>query len=204
MILRTLVCLGFLASGLASQPVDKTAAGAAAVHRSASNTDNKDIKLGEDEAGCRDSALLPRVPGCSIIQCDSKEAGSLDIQVGLSTDGAVIKESMDGGSEVRYYLCSPKLSLAYLVKASDSALSKAGYKIVFNGKDEDDQPLVTGVRDTQWIQISTYMYNEYSAYILSSMKVPAEQAASKARVDKMKNQNGEQSGNKLDAVLSQN
>src|SRR3981081_795070 len=27
----------------------------------------KEIKLGEDEAGCKDSELIPRIPGCNII-----------------------------------------------------------------------------------------------------------------------------------------
>ena len=42
---------------------------------------DKEIKLGEDEPGCKDSELLARIPGCSIIQCDSKpEAEGVDIQ----------------------------------------------------------------------------------------------------------------------------
>ena len=176
MILRLLACIWLLAFCLAGQTA-ATSPAAGAARRSLKDLDNKDIKLGEDEAGCKDSTLLPRMPGCSIIQCDTKEADSLEIQVGVSTDGAVQKEAMDGASEVIYYLCPSKLSLSHIAKASDGALSKAGYKIVFNGKDDDDQPLVTALKETQWIQISTYMYNEYSAYILSSVKVPAESQA---------------------------
>ena len=129
---------------------------------------------------------LPRIPGCSIIQCDTKESDTLEIQVGASTDGAVQKESMDGSSEVIYYLCPSKVTLSHIAKLSDTTLAKAGYKIVFNGKDDDDQPLVTALKDTQWVQISTYMYNEYSAYVLSAVKVPPEsQATSEALAEEM-------------------
>ena len=144
-----------------------------AARRAGHGLENKEIKLGEDEPGCKDSTLLPRIPGCSIIQCDTKEADTLEIQVGVSTDGAVQKEAMDGASEVIYYLCPSKVTLSNIAKTSDTALTKAGFKTVFNGKDDDDQPLVTALKDTQWVQISTYMYNEYSAYVFVGLQGPA-------------------------------
>lgn len=184
MKLRILACLWLLTVCLAAQTAATSPV--ASARRVAKEIENKDIKLGEDEAGCKDSTLLPRVPGCSIIQCDAKEADTIEIQVGVSTDGAVQKEAMDGSSEVIYYLCPSKATLSNIAKTSDGALTKAGFKTVFSGKDDDDQPLVTALKDTQWVQISTYMYNEYSAYILSAINVPAEsQATSEALADEM-------------------
>lgn len=181
MIFRLAASLGLFALCLVAQ----NAASPAARH-SPKDLETKDMKLGEDEAGCKDSALLQRVPGCSIIQCDAKDGDTLEIQVGASTDGAVQKESMDGATEVIYYLCPSKVTLAHIAKVSDTALAKSGYKIVFSGKDDEDQPLVTALKDTQWLQISTYMYNEYSAYMLSAVKVPPEsQATSEALADDM-------------------
>jgi outer membrane protein OmpA-like peptidoglycan-associated protein len=178
---RFLACLCLLAASLLAQ----TAAPANA-RRSAKAADSKDIKLGEDEPGCKDSALLPRIPGCSIIQCDTKDEDTLELQVGVSTDGAVQKESMDGASEVIYYLCPAKVSLGGIVKTSDAALIKAGFKTAFNGKDDDEHPLVTALKETQWVQISTYMYNEYSAYIVSTVKVDEEsQAPTEALAEEM-------------------
>src|SRR5437879_2195906 len=123
------------------------------------------IKLGEDEPGCKDSALVPRVLGCSIIQCDTKEADGLEIQVGAIADGGIQKESMDGAAEIIYYLCPTRLTLPMIAKLSEGALSKAGYKTVYFGKDGDDFPLITMLKENQWIQVSTYMYDEYYAYI---------------------------------------
>jgi outer membrane protein OmpA-like peptidoglycan-associated protein len=148
--------------------------------------ENKDIKLGEDEPGCKDSTLVPRLAGCSIIQCDSRETGTLELTVGASTEGVIQKELMDGPNETLYYLCPSKLSLPAIVKQSDAALVKAGFKTVFNGKDDDDQPLVTTLKENQWVQVSTYMYNEYSAYIVTTVQdTPDSQATSELLVDEM-------------------
>jgi outer membrane protein OmpA-like peptidoglycan-associated protein len=181
MTFRTFACLGLFAVCLAAQNAAPPAA-----RRSPKDLESKDIKLGEDEPGCKDSALLQRIPGCSIIQCDVKDSDTLEIQVGMSTDGAVQKESMDGASEIIYYLCPSKVTLPHIAKFSDTTLGKAGYKIVFNGKDDDDQPLVTALREMQWLQISTYMYNDYTAYVLSAVKVaPESQATSEALAEDM-------------------
>jgi outer membrane protein OmpA-like peptidoglycan-associated protein len=167
MILRIFACLCFLTLTLAAQTSSPTAS----ARRSPKDAEAKEIKLGEDEPGCKDSMVLPRIPGCSIIQCDSKEDSTLELHIGLGADGVLQKESMDGASEVIYYLCPAKVSLGSIVKTSDSALVKAGFKTVFNGKDDEEHPVVTSMKETQWVQISTYMYNEYSAYILSNIKV---------------------------------
>jgi outer membrane protein OmpA-like peptidoglycan-associated protein len=181
---RILACIGILSLSLAAQNNSSPAV------RRASNapleSDNKDIKLGEDEVGCKDSGLLARFPGCSIIQCDTKESGNLELQVGVSSEGVIQKELMEGPSEVIYYLCPAKTSLSNIVKTTDSALVKAGFKVVYNGKDDEDQPIVTASKEDQWVQVSTYMYNEYSAYILSAIKdIPESQPISEALADEI-------------------
>lgn len=144
------------------------------------------IKLGEDEPGCKDSSLVPRVPGCSIIQCDSKETDGLEIQVGALADGSIQKESMDGGAEIIYYLCPTRITLPQIAKLSEVALSKAGYKTVYVGKDGDDFPLVTMLKENQWVQVTTYMYDEYSAYIQTALKAtPETQASTDALAEEM-------------------
>jgi len=135
------------------------------------------IKLGEDEPGCKDSPLLNRIPGCSIIQCDTKDADGLEIQVGALPDGTIQKEAMDGSAEILYYLCPARIPLVQIVKLLDGSLAKAGFKTVFYGRDGDEFPLVTGLKDNQWVQVSTYMYDDNSAYIQTALKVPLEQQA---------------------------
>jgi flagellar motor protein MotB len=134
----------------------------------------KEIKLGEDEAGCKDSELIPRIPGCNIIQCDKKDAEDHEIQIGTSQDGVAQKEAMDGELEVTYYLCPARMTLPMLIKYNENVLAKQGFKIVFAGRDEDENPIVTGFKDTQWVQLSTYTFNDLSAYIQTLLKVPVE------------------------------
>jgi len=40
-----------------------------------------------------------------------------------------------------------------------------------------DFPIITGLKDNQWVQISTYMYDDNSAYIQTALKVPVENQA---------------------------
>ena len=134
----------------------------------------KEIKLGEDEPGCKDSELIARIPGCNIIQCDKKDVEDHEIQVGISQDGVAQKESMDGQLEVIYYLCPARITLGSIVKINENVLVKQGFKIIYAGRDEEDNPLVTGLKDTQWIQLSAYSYDDLSAYIQTTLKVPAE------------------------------
>lgn len=134
---------------------------------------DKELKLGEDETGCKDSALLARIPGCSIIQCDTKENDTVEIQVGASQEGVPQKESMDGAAETLYYLCPNRITPAQIVKLADASLVKAGYKTIYHGKDGDDFPLLTTMKDAQWVQVSTYMYNDFGAYIQTAIQVQA-------------------------------
>jgi outer membrane protein OmpA-like peptidoglycan-associated protein len=147
----------------------------------------QEIKLGEDEVGCKDSPLMARIAGCSIIQCDSKpDAEAIEIQVGSTPEGLAQKEQKDGSSEVIYYLCPSRVTPALMVKQSEAALVKAGYKIIFSGRDGDDFPIVSAMKDTQWLQVSTYMYNENAAYIQTAVKVsPDDEATAEAMAEEM-------------------
>jgi OmpA-OmpF porin, OOP family len=146
----------------------------------------KEIKLGEDEPGCKDSELIARIPGCNIIQCDKKDVEDHEIQVGSSQDGVAQKEAMDGELEVIYYLCPARITLASIVRINENVLVKQGFKVIYAGKDEEDNPLVTGLKDTQWLQLSAYSYDDMSAYIQTALKVPAEnQVNTDALADEM-------------------
>lgn len=147
--------------------------------KAASADHDKEIKLGVDEPGCKDSALLPRLPGCSIIQCDSKQdAENVRIQTAPSADGAPQEELLDGASEVIYYMCPSKTTVLSIAKQMESALTKGGYHLVFNGRDGEDFPLLSAQKGDQWIQVSTYIYNELSAYVQTAIKAAPEPATS--------------------------
>lgn len=129
-------------------------------------------QLGVDEEGCKDSTLLPRIAHCSIMQCSTKEADPIEIQVGALLEGTVPKKTLEGPSEVIYYLCPSTVSLASIVKQSEAALKEKGYKVLFSGTDHEDYPLVSAQNGQQWMQVSTYTYNDNIAYIQTAVKAP--------------------------------
>ena len=124
---------------------------------------------GADEPGCKDSLLLPRVAGCSILQCSSNAEDTVDIHIGVDSEGTVKKDDLTGASEVIYYLCPAKVSHASIIAAAESKLSKEGYAVAVRSKDADDESVLTVMKDRQWIQISTYTYENSAAYIQTAL-----------------------------------
>jgi outer membrane protein OmpA-like peptidoglycan-associated protein len=138
--------------------------------------DAREIKLGEDEPGCKDPALLPRLAGCNVIQCTSKEYDSVELHVGETADGDPQREVADGSSEILYYLCPGKLKPDHVVKQTESVLTKAGFTPLFDGKDADEFPVLTVRKEDDFVQISTYVYNNYSAYVFTAVKLAPDPA----------------------------
>src|SRR5205085_11986059 len=109
----------------------------------------------EDAPGCKDSKLLSRLPGCFIQTCDSKDFDQAVIRTGLHKEENDAIKTLEGGVEIVAYECSGKTSPLQVVRNSASALQKAGYQPVFNGKDENDYFSVTMRKGDQWIQVSS-------------------------------------------------
>ncbi|HYP15247.1 MAG TPA: hypothetical protein VEQ63_15060, partial [Bryobacteraceae bacterium] len=129
-----------------------------------------EIKLGQDEPGCKDPALLARVAGCSIIQCDTKDFGAVQMRVGASAEGVIETEPKEGPLEIIYYLCPSKVSLGSIVKQNEAALTKGGFRTIYNGKDEDEAPLISAGKGSTFVEVSTYTYNNYTAYVFTAVE----------------------------------
>lgn len=153
------------------------------VRRPAKGADLKEFTVGVDEPGCKDSPLLPRMQGCSILQCDVKEDDSVEIATRSEPDGTVSKEPLDGATEVIYYLCPTRVTHAGIIEFAEAGLAAAGHKVSAKGKDSEDYPLLAVTKDDQWIQISTYQYESKSAYILTAVKVAPEEPVTAEAVE---------------------
>jgi outer membrane protein OmpA-like peptidoglycan-associated protein len=125
--------------------------------------------VGADEPGCKDSLLMPRVAGCSILQCESKEADSVELLRFVEVDGTPRKEEVDGASETIYYLCPAKATHAAIVTAAEARLIKDGFKVVARSNDGDDEHVIIGVKDRQFVQVSTYTYENSNAYVQTAL-----------------------------------
>lgn len=162
----SLLAFGCLASIASAQMKPAPKPGAAA------------ITATEDEAGCKDSALLARVPGCKILQCSAKPEDAVDVTIGGTLETGPKTVEVDGASEVIYYLCNAKDAAVEIAPTLEAALVKDSYQIAFSGKDKDDDNVVSARKYNQWVEISTYVYNGQPAYVQTALKTEPEEFSS--------------------------
>jgi outer membrane protein OmpA-like peptidoglycan-associated protein len=148
----------------------------------APTSETKPITAAADEAGCQDSPLLVRIPGCVILQCDKKSDDSVELLAGVASDGDAAKTQVDGESEVIYYLCPAKHSRGDIVKQLEGSLVKDSYLVSFSGL-VDEEPSLSARKLDQWMQISTYMYEGQPAYIQTALKAAPEELISSAEFE---------------------
>ena len=116
---------------------------------------------GVDEAGCKESALVSRYPGCGIYECVKKEFGAYDLVINKAGE----TKSLEGEGERLKLACPAQVSHLQLLRNAEAALKKSGYTIVFSGRHEQhDQPAVTAQKGAQWIMVQTAQWNEFPTY----------------------------------------
>jgi outer membrane protein OmpA-like peptidoglycan-associated protein len=158
-----------LAQGPVRRPANNAAASIAA--------QPKAITATEDEPGCKDSPLLPRVPGCNIMQCGSKPEDTVELAVAATIEGEARKVEVEGASEAIYYLCNAKVTPLEVTTMLQAALTKDNYQVAFSGKDDDDS-IVTARKLDQWVQVATYTYDGKPAYLQTALKTAPEEFVS--------------------------
>jgi outer membrane protein OmpA-like peptidoglycan-associated protein len=126
---------------------------------------------------------LARVAGCSILQCDSDPATTSEIITAVDTEGATTKDDFSGAAETLYYLCPTKTTHASIVAAAEAKFLKDGYRIVARSQEGEEEPLISAVKDRQWIQITTYTYESSSAYVQTTLLADPEEAIDAATVE---------------------
>jgi outer membrane protein OmpA-like peptidoglycan-associated protein len=139
--------------------------------------------VGADEPGCKDSPLTPRIAGCSILQCDADTGDSIDLVTSLDAEGIPKKETYDGATETIYYLCPAKLTNDAIIAAAESRFLKDGYRVAARSKEGDEEPLISVVKERQWIQITTYPYENSTAYIQTTLLAEPEEQIDAATVE---------------------
>jgi OmpA-OmpF porin, OOP family len=125
-----------------------------------------------DAEGCRDSALLTRMPGCTIAECTTKEFDTAELQVGAIKDGNTQTRELEGALHSLHYACPAKLSLLQVQRNAEAALKRAGFTVVAAGKGEGDYPFVTARKGAHWIEVrGAENTNDYTHYIQTNVKV---------------------------------
>jgi outer membrane protein OmpA-like peptidoglycan-associated protein len=126
-----------------------------------------------DAEGCKDSGLLTRMAGCTIVECSAREFDAVSLQVKPRSEGDEGMQEMEGAIESVQYVCPARLSFLQLQRNALNAFKAAGYAIVLNGKDGNDNPIVTARKGAQWVQVETGAWNDDSSYTLTAVKVEA-------------------------------
>src|SRR5436305_1793373 len=80
-----------------------------------------------DAEGCKDSTLLSRIPGCTILRCDSKEFDSADVPVSAidPTSGERQQKTLEGEIESIEYICPTRVSRLQVARNTENALRAA-------------------------------------------------------------------------------
>jgi len=128
-----------------------------------------------DVAGCKDSSVLSRIPGCWIEACVAKDFDSLDIfretekpDVFDVTKGTPV----EGQTMVIEYSCPASVSALEIARNAERALLTAGYSLVMSGKVINDVgnhvPAVVAKKGGQWVQVLTDTGGR--AYLMSAAK----------------------------------
>ncbi|MEW6322798.1 MAG: OmpA family protein [Acidobacteriota bacterium] len=125
---------------------------------------------GVDEEGCKESALLSRMPGCGIYECSTKEFDAAEVVVNMAGD----TRRLEGQVEILALICPEKGSPLQLQRNAEAALRKAGYTVVFTGAhDGHSYPAVTAHKGAQWVSVQAGMYNEFPQYTQTAVLVQA-------------------------------
>lgn len=116
---------------------------------------------GVDEEGCKESALLSRMPGCGIYECVKKDFDAFDVVVNKAGE----MKNLEGSGEHLKLICPAAMSQIQLHRNVEAALKKSGYTIVFSGRHEGhERPAVTAQKGAQWITVQTGDFNEFPIY----------------------------------------
>jgi OOP family OmpA-OmpF porin len=109
----------------------------------------------EDEAGCKDSTILSRMPKCVIVSCDKKDFDAADIRLGRNGDDGYKKQNVEGATEILKYQCDESISFLNIQRNAEAALKRAGFTIVYSGPGDDEHPVVSAHKGNVWISVMT-------------------------------------------------
>jgi OOP family OmpA-OmpF porin len=128
-----------------------------------------------DAAGCKDSSVLSRIPGCWIEACVAKDFDSLEIfrdtekpDVFDVTKGTPV----EGQTMVIEYSCPTSVSALQIARNAERALRTAGYSLIMSGNVTNNVgshvPAVVAKQGGQWVQVLTDTGGR--AYLMSAVK----------------------------------
>lgn len=117
-----------------------------------------------DRAGCQDSRVLSRLPGCWILRCTKSEYNGAEVPVSLK---APQKKHLEGAYEQIAYSCPKTASGVQIWREAQSAFRQAGFTQIYENNYGNTRLDVTVQKGSQW----AHVYSETGGYTLTAVKV---------------------------------
>jgi outer membrane protein OmpA-like peptidoglycan-associated protein len=127
------------------------------------------MRAQDDAEGCKDSALLTRLPGCVIAYCSKSEFDAAELQTSLNKDPRT--KHVEGKIEKIHYTCAGKSGLQ-VRRNAEQALRAAGYTLDFTGFDVPTH-YVTAHKGAQWVAVAANEMTDESDYDMTTVLTEA-------------------------------
>ena len=136
-----------------------------------------------DAEGCRDLPILPRITGCEIRECRTRDYDEAELQSGpVDRSGDFPKAFVDGQLAVVTYACPAAVRLADIARQSQAALRRGGYSFVYAGSMfYNELPGFTARRGTTWVQLVSEPFDALSGYTVTMVRASEVSGAPRAR-----------------------
>jgi outer membrane protein OmpA-like peptidoglycan-associated protein len=111
----------------------------------------------QDAEGCKDSAVITRMPGSTIHSCENKEFDQAKMPLGTDKDGNAKEKTVEGEFHSWDYGTREGVSEIQVFRNFETALKKAGFTIDF----EESPGTITAHKGPLWYQLDnkgTYYY----------------------------------------------
>jgi OmpA-OmpF porin, OOP family len=129
----------------------------------------------KDAPGCHESAVLTRMPGCSITRCVYKEYDAA--QMPLKQNDR--QHSVEGEYEQTLYRCPAGVSPLQIIRNAENALRSAGFTIHYSDKYATTRYWVTAQKGPQWV----YAYADGVQLDLKTVKTKAMEQVMQANAE---------------------
>lgn len=115
-----------------------------------------------DVKGCKDPAILSRMPGCSIVRCEQKEYNVSKMPVGKPNKF----EDVEGEYEKVAYVCPREVSGIQTFRNAENAVKAKGYQVVFTDNYSNVRFTLTARQGPQWVTV----YSDGPEYTVTAVK----------------------------------
>jgi protein TonB len=121
-----------------------------------------------DALGCTDLKLIPRVPGCVIVECSANQS---DLISAIKDDPLV-----DAATNSVVYSCPTGIDPQRIEREVVLQLRKGAYQTVREEKDEPMSTALTARKGSQWINLKAWLEDGTATYSLLAAETGAEKS----------------------------